>query len=277
MNPSDCESQFQAKIHGLNVLAGAFQGRELDFFLLQSSLSSVLGGLGFAAYSAANHYLDAFASKQSQTNGDPWISVNWDGWLFDEENRGAAIGAATANLALSPEDGVEVFKRVLSVDGPSQIVVSTGDLQARIGQWVKREPESKGESGANFTSSLASRPQLQTTYIAPGNEIERRIVEVWQNLLGIEPVGIHDNFFELGGNSLLGVQLVAQLRGSFQVELPLRSLFEEPTVAGAAMIIEATMGDGQSQIDKLTEALRKVEELSEEEAGALLAGLEARK
>ncbi len=277
MNPSDCESQFQAKIHGLNVLAGAFQGRELDFFLLQSSLSSVLGGLGFAAYSAANHYLDAYARKQSQANGARWISVNWDGWRFDEENRGAAIGAATAELALSPEDGVEVFKRVLSVDGSCQIVISTGDLQARIGQWVKREPESRRESGANFTSSLASRPQLQTTYVAPGNEIERRIVEVWQNLLGIEPVGIHDNFFELGGNSLLGVQLVAQLRGVFQVELPLRSLFEEPTVAGAAMIIEAAMEDGQSQIDKLTEALRKVEELSEEEAGALLAGLEARK
>jgi NAD(P)-dependent dehydrogenase (short-subunit alcohol dehydrogenase family) len=280
MNPSDCDSQFQAKIHGLNVLAGAFQGRELDFFLLQSSLSSVLGGLGFAAYSAANHYLDAFARKQGQMNSARWVSVNWDGWRFDEEEkRGAAIGAATAELAISPEDGVEVFKRVLSMYGPNQIVISTGDLRARIGQWVKREPkpESKVEAGANLSAPLTSRPQLQTTYIAPASEVERRVVEVWQNLLGIEPVGIHDNFFELGGNSLLGVQLVAQLRNIFQVELPLRSLFEDPTVAGAAMIVEAAMRDGQSQVDKLTEALRKVEELSEEEASALLAKFEARR
>jgi acyl transferase domain-containing protein/acyl carrier protein len=275
MGPDECASQFQAKIHGLNVLAGALEGRELDFFILQSSLSSVLGGLGFTAYSAANHYLDAFARKQSQTNGAHLVSVNWDGWRFDEEER---FDAATVELAMSPADGVEVFKRLLSVDGFNQVIISTGDLHARIGKWIKGKPklEPKAEARSNSSTSLASRPQLQTTYVVPGNELERRIAEVWQNLLGIEPVGIHDNFFELGGDSLLGTQLVAQLRSIFQTEFPMRGLFEDSTVAGAAKIIETAMRDGQSQVDKLTEALKKVEGLSDEEAGALLAGFQSR-
>ncbi len=275
IDPDECASQFQAKIHGLNVLARTLSGRELDFFILQSSLSSVLGGLGFASYSAANHYLDAFARKQSQTNGVQWVSVNWDGWRFDEEKR---FGAATVELAISPEDGVEVFKRLLSVDGFNQVIISTGDLQARIGKWINGEAklEPKAEARSNSSASSASRPQLQTTYVEPGSELERRIVEVWQNLLGIEPVGIHDNFFELGGDSLLGTQLIAQLRSIFQTEFPMRSLFEDSTVAGAAKIIEMALRDGQSPVDKLTEALKKVEGLSDEEAGALLAGFQSR-
>jgi acyl transferase domain-containing protein len=271
MDPEQCASQFQAKIHGLNVLAGALRGKELDFCILQSSLSSVLGGLGFAAYSAANHYLDAFARKQSQTNGAHWVSVNWDGWRFDEEKR---FGSEAVELAISPQDGVEVLKSLLSVDGFNQVIISTGDLHARIGKWIKGnpKPEQRAEARSNSSPALASRPQLQTTYVAPGSELERRIVEVWQNLLGVEPVGIHDNFFELGGDSLLGTQMIAQLRSIFQTEFPMRGLFEDPTVVGAAKIIETAMSDGQSQVDKLTEALKKVEGLSDEDAGALLAG-----
>ncbi len=269
LGPAESNSQFQAKIQGLRVLAKTLRGRELDFCLLQSSLSSILGGLGFAAYSAANHYLDAFARKQSQVNGVPWISVNWDGWNFDE----AKPGIGTAELVISPFEGVEIFRRILSGDVPSQIVISTGDLQKRISQWIKRKPkpESKEVVGASSSASLVSRPLLQTTYVAASNELEQRIVDVWQNLLGLEPVGIYDNFFELGGNSLLGTQLVAKLRNTFQMEFPLRSIFEDPTVAGAAKIIEEAMKDGPRLDDKLAEALKRVEGLSDAEASTLLA------
>jgi amino acid adenylation domain-containing protein len=71
-------------------------------------------------------------------------------------------------------------------------------------------------------------------YEAPRNEVERRIATIWSEVLGVERVGIHDNFFELGGNSLLSTQAVSRIRKAFQVELPLRELFQEPTVAGLA-------------------------------------------
>lgn len=57
------------------------------------------------------------------------------------------------------------------------------------------------------------------------------LAKVWADLLGVERVGVHDNFFDLGGHSLLATQVVSQVRNAFEVELSLRTLFENPTVA----------------------------------------------
>ncbi len=81
--PTECQAQFQPKIQGLLVLDSLFQNHPLDFCLLTSSLSSVLGGLGFVAYSAANRFMDAFTHHHNQTNRTPWISINWEGWQLN--------------------------------------------------------------------------------------------------------------------------------------------------------------------------------------------------
>jgi len=236
---AECEQQFQAKVHGLLVLGKVLQGRELDFCLLQSSLASVLGGLGFAAYAAANCFMDAFAHKYKQIRHGPWISVNWDGWRFGEEWH-AASGTTVAELSITPEEGVKTFQLLLFLGGAPQIIVSTGDLQTRIDQWVKLESLRDAElSQKTGPTARHPRPNLQTAYVAPRNELERTIVAMWQQVLGIEQVGIHDDFFGLGGHSLLATQLISQLRDTFQVELPLRDLFEKPTVANLAESIEA--------------------------------------
>ncbi|MBH8554261.1 FkbM family methyltransferase [Nostocaceae cyanobacterium CENA357] len=86
--------------------------------------------------------------------------------------------------------------------------------------------------------SPQSRSNLRNPYVAPTNEIESRIATLYQELLGIEQVGIYDNFFELGGHSLLGIQLISQLRKDFDVEMSLRPLFEAPTVSELALVIE---------------------------------------
>jgi acyl carrier protein len=67
--------------------------------------------------------------------------------------------------------------------------------------------------------------------------MESKITEIWQELLGIEQVGIEDNFFDLGGHSLLATQLFSRLRGEFQVEIPVRKLFEMNTVTRQADLI----------------------------------------
>jgi phthiocerol/phenolphthiocerol synthesis type-I polyketide synthase E len=72
---------------------------------------------------------------------------------------------------------------------------------------------------------------------APRNETEQTIAGIWQELLGIEPIGVHDNFFELGGQSLLATQVVARVRTALKTDLPLRRFFEEPTVAELAHAI----------------------------------------
>jgi acyl carrier protein len=71
-------------------------------------------------------------------------------------------------------------------------------------------------------------------YEAPKGEIERRLVEIWADVLKVERVGRQDNFFELGGHSLLAMQVMARIRHIFDLELPMRRMFEEPTVAALA-------------------------------------------
>jgi amino acid adenylation domain-containing protein len=76
-------------------------------------------------------------------------------------------------------------------------------------------------------------------FIEPRDEIERTLANIWSQVLRVERVGVEDNFFELGGHSLLAIQIISRVRSAFHVELALRALFEAPTVAGMAGIIEA--------------------------------------
>lgn len=82
------------------------------------------------------------------------------------------------------------------------------------------------------------RIDLAVPYQAPQTDIEQRLATIWTRLLGLEQVGIHDNFFELGGHSLLATQLMSRVRDAFHVEVPLRNLFEAPTLASLAKHIE---------------------------------------
>ena len=200
------------------VLEQVLEGVEADFCLLMSSLSTVLGGLGFAAYSAANSFMDAFA-QHKRAAGDPrWISVDWDTW---QGSSGTAttlpIGDALAAYAMSEAEGIDAFTRVLAA-GAAHIVTSTGDLDARLQQWVALD----NSACAARATATSTRPELATTYVAAGSDFEQRIAAIWQAALGIEQVGVNDNFFDLGGNSLIGLQLIARLKREFNIQMPCR-------------------------------------------------------
>ncbi|MCF4136402.1 phosphopantetheine-binding protein [Streptomyces sp. Tue 6430] len=85
------------------------------------------------------------------------------------------------------------------------------------------------------------RPDLGTEYTAPRNAVERTVTVVWQELLGIERVGVHDNFFQLGGHSLLATQVASRLRKALRVDVPVRVVFDSPTPARLAQGIADLM------------------------------------
>jgi acyl transferase domain-containing protein/acyl carrier protein len=260
---TECEQQFQAKGRGLIVLEQELQGRKLDFCLLVSSLSSVLGGLGCVAYSAANIFVDAFAYKCNQTHSFPWLNVNWDNWQFKEEKpTTTALGASMAELTMTLAEGVEVLQRIFAINAPTQIVISTGDLKARIDQWINFKPLQKVKDSQELNSSSSHpRPSLSNSYIAPRNEVEETVTEIWEKLLGIKQIGIYDNFFELGGDSLLALPLVSKLRDTFQVELPLRTLFKATNVADLSHAI-ITNEPKPGQTEKIAKALKRLKNMS---------------
>ena len=89
-----------------------------------------------------------------------------------------------------------------------------------------------------------ARPALDVPYVAPRAPVEQAVARIWGEVLDLEQVGVHDNFFELGGHSLLATRVISRLRDSFRTETPLESLFESPTVAGIANVIEKSKGTG---------------------------------
>ena len=87
----------------------------------------------------------------------------------------------------------------------------------------------------------------QEDYVAPRTGVEELLIEIWVSVLGKQPIGVHDNFFELGGHSLLATQLTSRIRDACKMELPVRQLFESPTVASLARYIETISWAANSQ------------------------------
>jgi hypothetical protein len=234
MGRADCEAQFRAKVLGLPVLQAIFKETPLDFWLLSSSLSVVLGGLGLSAYSASNSFVDAFAHRRNQLDRVPWISLAWDGWRPSDPPEGDSL-APSAPLAMSSEEGIETVVRVLTPRSARQVVVSTGDLRGRLARRPAPLPRATAAGDPSHP-----RPAVAQAYVPPRSLMEQRVSALWQSLLGIDHVGIHDNFFELGGHSLLAIELAARLGTMLDQDVGHLELFEYPTVEALARHLSPT-------------------------------------
>lgn len=239
------EAILSAKVRGTLALDAAVKGLKLDFFVVSSSLATVLYGINFGevGYCAANSFLDAFAWHRNSKRRGFTTSINWDSWrdvgmAASLHRRGEATPAApeveeTGWSGLRPAEGVEVFRRVLGSDLP-QVIVSTVDLSERIDKYnttvIARFPDQSPQA----ESKKHPRPKLSTPYEAPKDDLQQKVERVWSEMLGIQQVGVNDNFFELGGHSLVATSVVSRLSESLQVRIPPQALFENPTVARLA-------------------------------------------
>ena len=111
-------------------------------------------------------------------------------------------------------------------------------------------------------------------HIAPRNAVEEVLVGIWEEVLRRDRVGVNENFFDLGGHSLLATQVILRVRETFQVDVPLRALFDGPSIAAFAEQI--LLEDGSKpQIERMAELLVSLSECSEEELEERLSRLEA--
>jgi acyl transferase domain-containing protein/acyl carrier protein len=239
----------------LAALEEATAGLPLDFLLLQSSIFSIFGGSGLAAATAAFVLGDAWAERCA-ARGARWTSVSWDRW---EEGSADALAEGVIHRA----DGVRVYEAVAAQAGEPRVIVSTQELQARLERFrTPRRAVSApaGGDGGAPEAGLHARPALASEYLQPTGEAEELIAGIFSELLGIREIGTGDSFFDLGGHSLLGLQVLTRVRETFQVELPLRAIFEAPTVAGLARLVDEAI-------------VQELGEMSDEDAESALAGL----
>ena len=113
------------------------------------------------------------------------------------------------------------------------------------------------------------RPNLEQSYQAPRTPVEEVVAGIWEHVLSVDHIGVFDNFFELGGHSLFATQAVARIRDIFRTELPLRDIFESPTVAGLTATL-VTNEPRPGQIERIAGMVLKIQNMSSDEVGELL-------
>ena len=278
--PAEFEKVLAPKIKGTIILDALVETIQPDFFVLFSSISSLLGGFGLADYAAGNAFLDAFARRKASESNVFTVGIDWDNWrevgmAADVDwDMWKAVGKAFDKDALPrlremrrrslekegipPGEGVEAFRRILDNRLP-QVLVSPLDFE------VRRRKTFTLDSLASFPvqeiKSVHPRPNLGNPYVPPRSDTEQVLAELFQKLLGIGQVGVYDNFFELGGHSLMATQLASRLRDAFHVELPLNTLYENPNVSGISTHIDQLQNAGKTDASAVDAEYREEGEI----------------
>jgi acyl carrier protein len=286
------EDNMAAKVKGTIVLEDVFKDKPLDFMVLFSSIGNVNYGAKFGqvGYNAGNEFLDAYAfyKPDNTPNHIHKLAVNWCDWLevgmtvrslyeFYKDNPAKRDRELEdlKNRALSPEEGVNAFSVVLN-SSLHRVIISPTDLYLQLEE-MERDLENIEESTVERLSEMRDKdetyyvkPELTTTYVPPGNQLERLVVDTWQDYLGYDKIGINDNLFELGVGSLDIVQVNSRLKKHLGREIQVVVMFEYPTIASLVKYFETLeneentavsmeqLPDRQEKIDKGKDKLKRL-------------------
>ncbi|PHM38769.1 type I polyketide synthase [Xenorhabdus innexi] len=242
---------------GNGSIGNGFKRRPPDFFVLCSSLASTVGAIGQVAYCAANAFEDAYAllrhsGKKQDTR---YLAIGWDSWR--------EVGMAVDSLrqwyqddkeqdsiihGILPEEGCQLLESLLA-HGDSVYAISTRGLplpdtdddteshvstkSTAIKSASTKQQQDQHEIAAIQQTSkqnLYPRPILSIEYQPPRDQTEEIIADIWQEKMGVGPLGVFDDFFELNGHSLMAVQIIANIKQRLQVALPVGFIYEYSTI-----------------------------------------------
>lgn len=255
------EAEFRPKIAGALVLSQVLRDRPLDFICLCSSLNALTGGVGQIAYCAANSVLDAMAHALSK-RGSRVISVNFDRW----NQVGMAVQAEARLKALQIEtsefDGMaasaaqDVFGRIVNGWTAPQVIVSVRDCASLVRQSAATALSQVVGVTAK-TGDAKRQPSRGKANQTAGATIEDTVTVVWQEILGVEHVGLHNDFFTLGGESLAALQILNRVQDMYGVEVSLKHFFASPTVAGLSTQIRREQEGDSTTVPDIVPLPRK--------------------
>ncbi len=139
---------------------------------------------------------------------------------------------------ITGESGVGALEHLLNDALPAQVLVSSLKIDELLDQ-----AEYIAEAANSRTTTTFDRPQLDTEFESPRDDIERTLAELWAKLLGVDGVGIHDSFFDLGGHSLVAVRLFNEISDNFGADMPMSVLMQSPTICDLATLIRGAEFD----------------------------------
>jgi phthiocerol/phenolphthiocerol synthesis type-I polyketide synthase E len=229
--PEKAIAMFAPKVKGIENIYALFSCRNPDFVWISSSVSGVLGGLGFSAYASANLFMDHFVYAIADSHPN-WKSVCLAEMLLSDED------GSRSDVALTRGEITDLFEWSLIMDVPV-IVESKHDLFERMrdgfsaGKGRGRKEEEHADLGIK-----RERPNLTTSYTEPATDTEMRLSAIYGSFLGIDNIGSDDIFFELGGDSLKGMMLVRRIKKEFDINITVVDFLKRPTIRQMAVFID---------------------------------------
>jgi phthiocerol/phenolphthiocerol synthesis type-I polyketide synthase E len=243
------QQMFAPKVNGIMNIYKVFKKRNPDFVWITSSLATVLGGAGYAAYSSANLFMDHFIDSKKDELGN-WKCIGLAEMAFDGEDE---------LFSLKPDEIVSFFEWSLSVDDVPVILETIEDLALRIGK--KYDPDMRtaiGDAGIGEVSEKRMpRPEVTAAFTGPETKTEIILQRMVKDFFGFCEVGVEDNFFELGGDSLKAMVLLRRINKEFGVTLSIKDFMDNVNMRSVASKIDekiwltsdVTIGDELDEVE----------------------------
>ncbi|ASR35796.1 hypothetical protein BAY61_13170 [Prauserella marina] len=223
----------RAKAEGALALRSAIDRlpaeRRPRVVVLMSSATTLVGGIGMGAYAAANAVLDgiAMSAMSGISEGSTrWVSAVWDGWSAGPLGEERAV---VLDHALDAATGTAAFARLLDTETPPVVAVSATGLEHRMA------------AAATVRAQAGSTEITASTVSISDDPVRDAIASLWGELFGSPVTSADDDFFALGGHSLLATRMLAEIGERFGVQLRLRDVLANPTVAALGELVRASV------------------------------------
>ncbi|MBA2213304.1 type I polyketide synthase [Sellimonas intestinalis] len=245
LNDDDIQKQFSTKVYGTLYIENLVDILKPQYCILTSSLSSILGGVGFTAYAAANAFLNNYVNSSHIDKSVKWMSLAWDGWNFND--------GSNYQYSLTIDEGADVFEKILNWGSTSQYVIAKGNLGERLDQYTET---------FKLKDSINLSHKTENVIIENDEKLKRDICQSLSNYFGFDHIDEKVSLFELGATSLDILQIVKIIEKECFLHLSPTLFYTYPSVN--ALVDSLNKTDEKKQIVRENKLDRRIKETPDE-------------